>query len=230
LPKQQLLLTGKNNGNNMQTEIEAKSLTADHEALRARLCELGAVLEHPMRLMRRYNFDFPDERLHKANGWARVRDEGGKITASYKQLNGRTLHGTKEVCVTVSNFDDAKALFESLGLIPTSYQETKRESWHLSSSSGDLEIELDHWPWTEPYIEIEAPNEAAMRDIFTKLGLDYAKAVFGSVEVVYQNEYDVDEVTVQNIETIRFELPVPDVLAAKRKVAYQPAQKQKVTT
>lgn len=204
----------------MQTEIEAKSLNADHQALRARLRELGAVLEHPMRLMRRYNFDFPDGRLQKEQkGWARVRDEGGKITASYKQLNGRTLHGTKEVCVTVNSFDDAKALFEALGLVPTSYQETKRESWHL----GELEIELDHWPWTKPYIEIEAPDETAMKDIFAKLDLDYAQAVFGSVEVVYQNEYDVDEATVQNIGTIRFELPVPAVLAGKQKTVQKVA-------
>jgi adenylate cyclase class 2 len=125
------------------------------------------------------------------------------------------LHGTKEICITVNNFDDAKALFEALGLVVTSYQETKRESWRLD----DLEIELDHWPWTEPYVEIEAPNETVMQDIFAKLSLDYKKAVFGSVEVVYQNEYDVDEATVQNIKTIRFELPVPNVLAAKKRTA-----------
>jgi len=199
----------------MQTEIEAKALNVDHDALRVKLRALGAVLEHPMRVMRRYNFDFPDARLQQEkNAWARVRDEGGKITASYKQLDGRTLHGTKEVCVTVNSFDDAKALFEALGLVVTSYQETKRESWRLD----ELEIELDHWPWTEPYIEIEAPDADAMKDIFAKLGLDYTQAVFGSVEVVYQNEYDVDEATVQNIKTVRFDLPVPGVLASRRKV------------
>jgi len=200
----------------MQTEIEAKSLDVDHDALRVKLRALGATLEQPMRLLRRHNFDFPDRRLQKeSNGWARVRDEGDKVTMSYKQLNDRTVHGTKEVCITVDSFDEAKALLEALGLQSMSYQETKRESWRL----GDLQIELDQWPWTKPYIEIEAPDEAALQDIFTKLDLAWNEAVFGSVEVVYRGEYDVTDDAFVHIPAITFELPVHDILASKRKAA-----------
>lgn len=198
----------------MQTEIEAKSLNVDHDALRVKLRELGATIEQPMRLMRRYNFDFPDKRLQrKNNGWARVRDEAGKITMSYKELGERTLHGTSEVCITVDNFDNAKTFLEAVGLQPTSYQETKRESWRL----GELEIELDQWPWTRPYVEVEAPDETAMRDIFAKLDLPYDQAVFGSVEVVYQAEYDVTDDEIWDVSTITFEKPVPEIFARKRK-------------
>jgi adenylate cyclase class IV len=198
----------------MQTEIEAKSLSVDHDTLRVKLRELGATLEQPMRLMRRYNFDFPDGRLRQDNnGWARVRDENGKITMSYKELGDRTLHGTKEVCLTIDSFDNAKLFLESIGMESTSYQETMRESWRL----GDLEIELDHWPWTNPYIEIEAPDETAMRGIFAKLDLPYDKAVFGSVEVVYQETYDVPDHVIYDIPTIGFDLPIPETLSSKRR-------------
>jgi len=198
----------------MQTEIEAKFLRADHDALRKKLQAIGAVCEQPMRLMRRNNFDFPDQRLRKDhNGWARARDEGNKITLSYKQLNDRTLHGTKEVCIAIDDFDQGVALFKSLGLEPTSYQETKRESWRLD----DVEIELDHWPWTQPYVEIEAPSEEHLRAVVDRLGLDWKEAVYGSVEVVYRGEYDVTDDQVNAIKTITFELPVPSVLAEKKR-------------
>jgi adenylate cyclase, class 2 len=156
--------------------------------------------------MRRHNYDFPDGRLrHQKNGWARVRDENGKVTVSYKQLNERTLHGTKEICITVDSFNNARALLEALGLQSNAYQETRRESWRL----GNIEIELDHWPWSRPYVEVEAPDEPTIREIFTKLGLDYAKAVFGSVEVVYQAEYDVTDDDIWEVQRITFDDPVP---------------------
>jgi len=167
-----------------------------------------------MRLMKRNNFDFPDRHLQRAqNGWARVRDEGGRVTMSYKRLADRTVHGTKEVCITVDNFQNARAFLESIGLVATSYQETKRESWHL----GEVEIELDHWPWTQPYIEIEAPSEAALHDMFARLGLDWNRALHGSVEVVYQAEYDVTDDEIWAVDDIRFELPVPALFAEKRR-------------
>ncbi len=80
----------------MQTEIEAKFLDVDVEALRKKLEEIGATQEHPEIFMKRKVFDYPDSRLEKKGGWIRVRDEGEKITLSYKQLNDRSLHGTKK--------------------------------------------------------------------------------------------------------------------------------------
>ena len=66
---------------------------------------INAKLIHPERFMIRECFDYPDSSLEKIGGWVRVRDEGDKITMSYKQLNDRTLHGTKEVSVVVDNFN-----------------------------------------------------------------------------------------------------------------------------
>lgn len=196
----------------METEIEAKFLEVDHEAMRARLQELGATYDQPMRLMRRKNYDYPDNRLEKVGGWIRVRDENGKVTMSYKQLNDRSLHGTKEVSIIIDDFDKACQLLEVIGLVSTSYQETKRESWTLDGA----QIELDEWPWIRPFLEIEGPTETVVRAIAEKLGLQWDHATHGSVEIAYQAEYDVTEAEIDHWAEILF-IPVPDWLKAKRK-------------
>lgn len=181
--------------------------------MRKRLEALGATLVTPERLMVRSVFDYNDKRLEKAGGWVRVRDEGNKTTLSYKQLNDRTVHGTKEVTVTVDNFENTCVFLESIGLERYAFQETKRESWRL----GGAEIELDTWPWIPSFVEIEAKSEAELRDAATMLELDLKSALHGSVETAYQAVYDVTEEEVDNWSEIRF-VPVPDWLETKRKL------------
>jgi adenylate cyclase class 2 len=196
----------------MQTEIEAKFLNINHNEIRDKLKTLGATLKEPMRLMRRKNYDYPDKRLEKIGGWVRVRDEGDKITLAYKQLNDRTLHGTKEICIDVSSFEESCKLLETIGFEAQSYQETKRESWELDGT----QIELDEWPWIATFLEIEAANEQAVRIISEKLGLKMEDAVHGSVEIAYQAEFDVTEEEVDHWTEILF-TPAPDWLEAKRR-------------
>ena len=198
----------------MKPEIEAKFLNTNHDALRAKLIEIGATRERPMRLMRRKVFDFPDFRLDKQkNAWVRVRDEGDKITMGYKQLNDRSLEGTHEVSVEVDDFDTACAFLESVGMEVKAYQETKRESWRL----GAVEIELDEWPWIRPFAEIEGPDEASLRHVAARLGLDWRDVRHGSVEVAYLAEYDVTEHEIDMLAAITFETALPELLAGKRK-------------
>lgn len=196
----------------MQTEIEAKWLDIDHDEFRQRLVTAGATCAHTERQMSRKVFDYPDDRLHDIGGWVRVRDEGDKVTLSYKQLNDRSLHGTKEVTVVVDDFATTCLFLESIGLESKSYQETKRESWRL----GDAEIELDTWPWIPTFVEIEAKSEADLRQIAKRLGLQMQDALHGSVETAYQAVYDVTEAEIDAWQEIRFS-PVPDWLLAKKR-------------
>ncbi len=196
----------------MQTEIEAKWLNVDKDELRAKLKKIGAELVQPERLMVRSVFDFADGSLEAKKGWVRVRDEGDKTTLSYKQLNDRTLHGTKEVTVAVDDFEATCMFLENIGLERKSYQETKRESWKL----GDIEIELDTWPWIPSLVEIEAPDEKQLKETADKLGLDYDKALHGSVETAYQAVYDVTEEEINTWPEIKF-IDIPDWLEKTRK-------------
>jgi len=195
----------------MQTEIEAKWLNVSISDMRKRLETVGATLVVPERLMVRSVFDYADKRLEKVGGWVRVRNEGDKITLSYKQLNDRTMHGTKEVTVGVDNFENACVFLESIGLKRYALQETKRESWKI----GDAEIELDTWPWIPSFVEVEAKSEAELREVASRLDLDLENALHGSVETAYQAVYDVSEEEIDNWPEILF-TPVPEWLEAKR--------------
>lgn len=170
----------------MQTEIEAKFLNTDHDEIRAQLKKLGATCEQPMRLMRRSILDYKDRRLQdKQNAWIRVRDEGHKITLTFKKSDEKTLGGAKEIEVNVDSFDKTRNIFLATGLTEHSYQENKRETWRLH----DAEIVLDEWPWLNPYIEIEALHADIVKETAEQLGLDWSEAVFGSVTVAYYTQY-----------------------------------------
>ena len=195
----------------METEIEAKWLNIDIEQFRLRLSEIGAKMISSERLMVRRIYDFPDSRLQDSGGWVRLRDEGYKVTLCYKQLNDRTLHGTKEVTVVVDSMENTNVFLESIGLVSKSLQETKRESWKL----GDVEIELDTWPWIPSFIEIEANSEQEMKHVAEKLRLNLADALHGSVETAYQAVFDVSEEEIIGMKNIQFS-EVPDWLEEKR--------------
>ena len=195
----------------METELEAKWLNIDIEQFRLRLSEIGAKMISSERLMVRRIYDFPDSRLQDSGGWVRLRDEGYKVTLSYKQLNDRTLHGTKEVTVVVDSMENTNVFLESIGLVSKSLQETKRESWKL----GDVEIELDTWPWIPSFIEIEANSEQEMKHVAEKLRLNLADALHGSVETAYQAVFDVSEEEIIGMKNIQFS-EVPDWLEEKR--------------
>lgn len=168
---------------------------------------------HSERMMRRLNFDFPDKRLEKVGGWVRVRNEGDKITLSYKQLNNRTLHGTQDVTVVVDDFNNICGLLKAMGLLPKAYQETKREKWMM----GNAEVTIDTWPWIPAFAEVEAPSEEELKEVVKKLGLDLSRAKHGSVEIVYQEYFNATDEEIYNWEKIAFG-PVPDWLEAKRRL------------
>ena len=195
----------------METEIEAKFLNVNINSLRKTLKSLKTKLIHPEIIMHRKNFDYPNKRLQKIGGWIRVRNEGDKITLSYKQLNDRTLHGTKEVTINVNDFDKTCLLLSTIGFKQSSYQETKREKWLLDK----CEITIDTWPWVPTFIEIESNDEESVKNVSKKLGFKLSNAMHGSVEIIYQTYYNVTEDEVDKWEAITF-TPIPNWLENKR--------------
>lgn len=198
----------------MKPEIEAKFLDVDHDTLRVKLRDAGAECVQPMRLTKRKNYDYPDWRLDRdKHAWVRVRDSGNKITLDYKQLDNREFDGTKEVSIKIDSVEAADAFLQAIGLVQVNYQETRRESWRL----GECEIELDEWPWIKPFLEIEGPDEQAVKGCAAKLGLDWSQACHGSVEVAYRAEYDVSDEDIDRAPLITFDTAVPEAFEQKRK-------------
>ena len=192
----------------MKTEIEAKFVNIDHDDIRAKLTAIGATLEQPMRLMKRVTID--STQLKAKDAFVRIRDQGDKVTLTYKQFDELSVTGAKEIEVTVSSFEDTVSLFSAAGLPHGSYQETKRETWNIDST----EIVLDVWPWLNPYIEIEGASEEIIKDVATQLGLNWADAVFGDVMAAYRVQYPHLGIhdTVGNLPEVKFGEPLPEFL------------------
>lgn len=198
----------------MDQEIEAKFLNVDLDDVRAKLKQLGATCEFEMKLVRRTVMDFPDRRLQAEGAWVRIREEiDGSIEMMLKKVASNELGQTFEQPVKVADYEAAVKFVQSLGLEIKAEEESKRELWHLD----DIEIMLDEWPWVNPYIEIEAPSEQAVKDLADKLGFSWSEAKFGSVIPVYTDKYGISEEAFKGAEmTIKFDLPVPDILTSAR--------------
>jgi adenylate cyclase class 2 len=169
----------------MEIEYEAAFADVDKEAMREKLRAVGATLVRAEFLQKRTNFTLPAGSAVEHIGWARVRDEGNRITMSIKTNAGERIEDQREICLTVEDFEQAETFLLTLGCRQKSYQETKRELWTLDGA----EITIDTWPFLEPFVEVEAKSEAIVRAVSEKLGFDYAQAIFGPVDAVCRHQY-----------------------------------------
>lgn len=172
----------------MAIEYEATFPNIDKDKIRARLQDIGAVLEYPETLQKRSNFNPPQNKDN--DSWLRVRDEGrGVITMSYKTVPDKAdiISQQKEICLRVDNFEEAKDFLISLGCQEKSYQETKRELWRID----EVEITIDEWPFLAPFLEIESNSEAAVKNVVEKLGYNYQEALFCNVFYLYSQQYGI---------------------------------------
>lgn len=196
----------------MTTEIEVKFLNIDHDEIRAKLRGIEAVCTKPMRLMRRAIIDYPDRRLQTGqnNSFIRVRDEGDMTTLTFKQFQSLSVDGAKEITTIVDSFEDTVQIFEAVGLEVLSFQESMRETWEFR----DCSIELDVWPWLNPYMEIEGPDTTALQHLSLLLNLDWNDAVFGDVMVAYRAQYPhlQEHQTVGSLSEVKFDAEPPAFL------------------
>lgn len=177
----------------METEYEATFWPIGKDESRAKLEAAGAKRVYPERLMRRVTFSLPPP-LASIHRWARVRDEGDRVTMSVKQVSGDGIEGQKEVMVVIDDFTQGVVLLKALGCLEKAYQETKRELWMLDG----IEVTIDEWPFLEPFIEIEGASESAVQMVAGKLGFDWKDARFCAVGTLYRERYGKTENYINN--------------------------------
>lgn len=177
----------------MDIEYEATFPNVDKESIREKLTRAGATLVRPEFLQKRTTFQFPSGHEVKG-GWARVRDEGDRITMSVKVVDGSNITDQKESCLVIDNFAEGVELLTLLGCREKAYQETKRELWILDN----VEITIDEWPFLEPFVEVEGKSEAAVKATAEKVGFQWSKAKFCVVGTLYSEKYNIPEDIINN--------------------------------
>ena len=169
----------------MNIEYEATFIPVNKEDVRKRLRGVGAELIKEEFLQKRICFELPKGNEIKG-AWLRVRDEGDKITMSLKIVDGDKITDQRETQLVVDNFSEAVSFLKTIGCEQKAYQETKRETWSLDGVC----ITIDEWPFLEPFVEVEGDSEDQVREVAEKIGFDYLKAKFCSVDVLYGEKYD----------------------------------------
>lgn len=188
----------------MNIEYEATFTDIDKDEMRERLSKAGAKLLRPEFKQKRIAFDLPGFEK-KGDRFARVRDEGDKITMTLKIFEGSGIADQKEINLTVDSFENAVLFLEKIGCANKSYQETKREVWSLD----DAEVTIDTWPFLKPIVEVEGRGEEAVRSVSEKLGFEYSQAKFCSIDVIYGEKYGLPISVINTSPKIIFEMDNP---------------------
>ncbi|GGP96251.1 hypothetical protein GCM10010215_22550 [Streptomyces virginiae] len=166
----------------MKHEYKAKFLAVDVTDLQDRLTRLDAVRAFPPTLLTRKIFE--NDYL-EGGAWLRLRNEGTRSTLTLKQVtDSTTIRGTTEIDTEIDDVQAMADILRRLGLREVRYQENYREQWRL----GEVAFDFDTWPELPTFVEIEGPDEAAVRQAAALLELDYAEARFGSVDEIYKSE------------------------------------------
>jgi adenylate cyclase class 2 len=125
---------------------------------------------------------FENDYIAGRRGWLRLRDEGVRITLTYKEaVRDGAVDALNEAEIVVADFDGTRTLLEATGFRPVRYQESYREEWRLD----DVRYDIDTWPDLPTFLEVEGPSEDAVSRAAHALGLDLATAGFGSVDELY---------------------------------------------
>ena len=180
----------------MNQEYEVKFLDIDVPQMEKKLASVGAEKVGEF-FYKRITFDFPGLPLHAKGAWLRLRDEGDRVTMTWKRRLGIKAHdgtqsdeGMEEIEIVVDDFDQAAALLRALGMVDKFYQENRRSRW----KKGDVEFDIDVWPRLKPYLEIEGPSWNKVDAAIAELGLDPKdKKIFSTNQIYLLNGIDEHE-------------------------------------
>ncbi|MES2216460.1 MAG: CYTH domain-containing protein [Patescibacteria group bacterium] len=187
----------------MNQEYEVKFLNIDVPTIEAKILSLGATKVGDF-FYKRIIFDYPGLPLNAKGAWLRLRDEGDRVTLTWKKRLGMTSQdgstsdeGMEEIEVVVSDFEKTAAILRSLGMIDKFYQENRRTRY----KKGKVEFDIDYWPRLNPYLEIEGHSWQEVDAAITDLGLNPAdKRIFSANQVYLQNGIDEHDYTHMSFE------------------------------
>ena len=161
----------------MNTEYEIRILNVDVDNVVNMLEDMGAKKIGSYN-QRRYVYDIMPNQSDK---FIRVRDNGEVVTITYKDKTIRTISGTKELEMVVSDFDKANELLNILGYNNGHYVENRRITYELE----DAEFDIDTYPGIPTYMEIEGKDEETVNKYIDLLKLNDNEQTCDSLFKVY---------------------------------------------
>lgn len=170
----------------MKTEYEVRKLEIDHNLIVKKLEELGATKVFDC-LQERKVYDFKPVKQGK---WIRLRTNGIKTTLTIKEIEAKTIDGTKELEIEVSSFNDTDEILRQLGYESRSYQQNRRLQYILD----DVEIDLDRWPLIPEYMEIEGKSIEDVNKILKELEIKEEEVTTLDVDGIYRY-YGIEDVS-----------------------------------
>lgn len=197
----------------MSREIEAKFYVRRLSAIENQLRSGGARLIMPRVHEINLRFDLPDGSLRARGQALRLRrDQQTILTFKGAAKHRDGVLSRDEIEVEVNDFDAARELLEALGYAVSAVYEKYRTTYELKG----LHIMLDELPYGD-FVEIEGPNEEAVRALAAGLGLDPAAAIPTSYLALFERlcrQYPLNptQLTFEALETLR---PGPDELAVR---------------
>lgn len=156
-------------------ELEVKILDIDIEEIRKIMMKAGAVLVKN-ELQENYIHDFPDRRLLKDKGYARirlVRDQSTgeeRVFMTTKKLISREVYKKMDEHETlIENKDVGLGIFNALGLELLENVKKTRESYQYKNTLVEIDVnEKTYVPF--PYLEVESPSEEELEEVVSLLG------------------------------------------------------------
>jgi len=178
-------------------EIEVKVLNIDRDTLREKLRALGAVCEG-REFQQNRMYDYPDRRLYlqEDGSYIRIRlirslesDFSSQILTLKKTLSRDKYKIAQETETAVADPEAMAQFLLQLGFVRVRIDEKIRESWVWQK----IRFELDEWAGLPPYLEVEAPDEAAVSEGLARLGYGLEEATsmnLNEVLALYKIEAD----------------------------------------
>ncbi|AGK96236.1 class IV adenylate cyclase [Clostridium pasteurianum] len=156
-------------------ELETKIIHINVDEIRSKLLNIKA---ERVKMENQINnlYDFPDNRLLKEKGYARIRviedllkNETRYYMTTKKLISQEKYKIMEENEVIISNGDIGNDIFLSLGLILKSSIKKSRESYKYKNTLVEIDInDKSFCPF--PYIEIETNEENELKEIVQLLG------------------------------------------------------------
>lgn len=162
----------------MKTEYEVRVLEVNIEEMIKKIEDMGAkkIGEYEQK---RYVYDIKPAEEGK---WIRLRTNGKKATLTYKDIVSKTIDGTKEIEVTVDDFETTNEFLEKIGFIHKNYQENRRIQYELDG----IEIDFDSWPQIPTYMEIEGKSQKEVELMIDKLQVEKEKITTKHTQDIYE--------------------------------------------